>query len=86
MLSESRSSEVTSDGEKGRSRRSEIFRYVHENIRLLSLHEHVENVVTQNGVKRAFRLLGSIVRVVAHDLESFLAQKVYVCSTSTAVV
>jgi hypothetical protein len=78
--------EVTSDREKGRSRGPEIFRYVHENIRLLALHKHIEDVVTQNGVECTLRSLRCVVRVVAHDIESLFAEKVHVCSVTTSVV
>jgi hypothetical protein len=86
MLSEPRPTKVAPDGEKRRSRGAQIFRYAHENVRLLALHKHVEDVVTQNGVKCAVRLLWSMVRIVPFDLKSFAAQKVYVRSVSTAVV
>jgi len=86
MRSEARSAEVASDCKKGRTRGAKVFRDVHQYVRLLTLHEHVEDVVAQNGVECALRTFGSVMGVVSFDLKSLLPQKVHVGPVAAAVV
>jgi hypothetical protein len=86
VLTETGPPKVATDTVERRSRGPEILGYVHEHVRLLPLQENVQDVVAQDSVERALRALGGMMWIVAYDLESFAAQKIYVCSVSTAVV
>jgi hypothetical protein len=70
VLSKAGATKVTADRKEGRSRGAQVLRYVHQHVRLLPLHEHVQDVVAQDGVKRALRAFRRMVRIVSLHVEA----------------
>jgi len=86
MRSEARSAEITTDCKEGRTRGAKVFRDVHQYVRLLTLHEHVEDVVAQNGVELPVRVFGEVMWIIAFHFEPFCSEEFYVGTMATAIV
>lgn len=78
--------EVAPDGEVGFAAGLEQLCNCHEHVRLLFWKQHVKNVGAQNSIEPTLRRIGQVVRIIACDIQPFLAQEVYIRAQPAAEI
>ena len=86
MQPESFFRQVTTDGKKGRSRRSKKVRDIHHHFRLCVWFQYIQHIVAQNGIKLPVWILRTIIIVVPRDVIPLTFQLVCIKAIPTPKV